>query len=545
MAEVTRIACPGCRSLLRFEPEALDFPANCGACECRFTAGIYLRTTCPNCHSGSKIRESFRGRQVRCVRCRHDFLADDGILPGGGGRLLVARMLDTGLLEPPETIQPFLGHVREDVEARRVAPEDERIRQADRVKARLIADRERLAEEFAELAADRDRRLEELAEARRLLDGAIERAKSAEEKARAMLDDHVEAIGAADRERSALLTTVDRLNRAIQSAKAGEEEALDRLDEFARKLQEAEASLEFERQRTLELQKNADLAQLDRGRLEAEEDARLAREKAARAAEERDAAAELVERTRARLVEVEAKQRTELGGLAVLLAERENARLAALEENKTLAAQLERLRADMGVPQAENDRLAEAVDQLLEQNQQLLEAADRLQAENRRLADDLETARSSPLAAQGPADPDEIKAVKAEAERRQKALVGEIQRVKAEYQKLVLSRNAEDAAPSTPASTPAAAIIPDQPANGLPVISRDDVPSLMEPFLTMGFASTSGVWESPGSIDSSSVVPNEAEAREQQTKEVDLHRDLAVTLLYGENSDDGESSASG
>ena len=47
MTEVTRIACPGCRSLLRFEPEALDFPANCGACDCRFTAGIYVRVSLP------------------------------------------------------------------------------------------------------------------------------------------------------------------------------------------------------------------------------------------------------------------------------------------------------------------------------------------------------------------------------------------------------------------------------------------------------------------------------------------------------------------
>jgi hypothetical protein len=113
MPEFTRIACPGCRTPLRFEPEALDFPASCSACECRFSVGVYVRVGCPHCHHGSKIRENYRGRRIRCIRCRHDFLADEGIPRGGGGRLLVARLLDTDSPTPPETIQPFLGHARE------------------------------------------------------------------------------------------------------------------------------------------------------------------------------------------------------------------------------------------------------------------------------------------------------------------------------------------------------------------------------------------------------------------------------------------------
>src|SRR5947199_9676666 len=101
--EVTRIACPGCRGLLRFEPEALDFPANCGGCECRFEVEIQVRVACPKCHSKSKIPDAARGYQVRCGRCQHEYLGHDGIPPGGGGRLLVARMLDTDAPNPPET----------------------------------------------------------------------------------------------------------------------------------------------------------------------------------------------------------------------------------------------------------------------------------------------------------------------------------------------------------------------------------------------------------------------------------------------------------
>ena len=198
MTDVTRIACPGCRSPLRFEPEALDFPANCGVCDCRFTAGVYVRITCPGCHNGSRIRECYLGQRLRCARCRHDFLSDEGIPPGGGGRLLVARLLDTDLAEPPETFQAFLGHARVEAERRASTLEDQWALEAERLRAR------------------------------------------------------------AGLEREALSTAVDRLNWAVHSAKGGEAEALRRLEESARGLMEAESSLAAERRRSLELDRIAD-----------------------------------------------------------------------------------------------------------------------------------------------------------------------------------------------------------------------------------------------------------------------------------------------
>jgi hypothetical protein len=166
MTEVTRIACPGCRSSLRFEPEALDFPADCGGCDCRFSVGIYVRIACPSCHAGSKIRERYMTQKVRCVRCSHPFIASEGIPHGGGGRLLVARMLDTDQPNPPETIHPFLGHAREEYGRRNAStqaqapvpatpapapqpqPEPpEQVLEAERLKAQALTERDRLVHE--------------------------------------------------------------------------------------------------------------------------------------------------------------------------------------------------------------------------------------------------------------------------------------------------------------------------------------------------------------------------------------------------------------
>ncbi len=172
MTEVTRIACPGCRSLLRFEPEALDFPADCGGCESRFSVGIYVKIACPSCHSGSKIRERYLSQKVRCVRCSHPFIASEGIPHGGGGRLLVARMLDTDQQFPPETVQPFLGHARDEYDRRIAASQNtapvssvatppapapgaaaaapvrgDRTVEAERIKTEVIAERDRLVKE--------------------------------------------------------------------------------------------------------------------------------------------------------------------------------------------------------------------------------------------------------------------------------------------------------------------------------------------------------------------------------------------------------------
>jgi hypothetical protein len=61
----------------------------------------------------------------------------------------------------------------------------------------------------------------------------------------------------------------------------------------------------------------------------------------------------------------------------------------------------------------------------------------------------------------------------------------------------------------------------------------------------MSFPSPSDVWELPGSIDTGAVVSPEAESGAGHGKDVDLHGDLALTMLYGEKSDDGESAPPG
>ena len=621
MSEVTRIACPGCRSPLRFEPEALDFPANCGACNCRFTAAIYVRIACPKCRSRSKIRESYRDRRVRCVRCRHDFLADDGIPPGAGGRLLVARMLDTGLPEPPQTIQPFLGHARAEAGSKLASPEGRDGHGAGRIKAGAIAERDRLAEKDGIVEAFQAR---EVSAARQAAEEAEGRARSAEEslalailehqdevrRMTGMLDLRGEAPGTSGRERSALSTKIDRLNLAILSARAGEGEALGRLEELAGRLRDAEARAVAERRRTLELGKVVDelsaevestrkavaaralqadvelasgrrkafelgqlvdelraevevarealasrssaheaelvgrskgfeearqglVAELERARSEAEQAASLARDEVARAGQQLDAATALAEQSRAAVIQAEARHRAELGNLAALLAERENARIVALEENRSLAAGLKRLRAEAEGPLAENERLAEAVDRLLDQNQRLNEAAERLRAENRRLAAEVKAAKASRQVDQGAPASAEMVEVKAEAERRRKALVKEIRRLEKEYEKLA-ARSAGEVVPHPPPEeAPSAG--PGRPPEGVQAPSRDLERSAAGPLLSMSFASPSDVWEPPGLIVAGCA---ETESQTVVDREVDLHRDLPVTMLYGEKSDD-------
>ena len=601
MSEVTRIACPGCRSPLRFEPEALDFPANCGACNCRFTAAIYVRIACPKCRSRSKIRESYRDRRVRCVRCRHDFPAVDGIPPGAGGRLLVARMLDTGLPDPPQTIQPFLGHARAEAGSKLASPEGRDGHGAGRIKAGAIAERDRLAEEDGIVEAIQAR---EVSAARQAAEEAEGRARSAEESLALAILEHQdevrrmtgrldlrgEAPGASGRERSALSTKIDRLNLAILSARAGEDEALGRLEELAGRLRDAEARAVAERRRTLELGKVVDElsaevestrkavaaralqadAELASGRRKAFElgqlvdelraEVEVAREALAsrssaheaelarrskgfeearqglvaeldRARSEAEQIASLAEQSRAAVVQAEARHRTELGNLAALLAERENARIVALEENRSLAAGLKRLRAEAEGPLAENERLAEAVDRLLDQNQRLNEAAERLRAENRRLAAEVKAAKASRQVDQGA--PASAEMVKAEAERRRKALVKEIRRLEKESEKLA-ARNAGEVVPHPPPEeAPSAG--PGRPPEGVQAPSRDLERSAAGPLLLMSFASPSDVWEPPGLIVAGCA---ETESQTGVDREVDLHRDLPVTMLYGEKSDD-------
>lgn len=153
MSDVTRVACPGCRALLRFEPEALESTATCVACECRFSIGIYVRIICPQCSLTSKMRDSCLGHRIRCTRCKHDFPSEEGIPPGGGGLLLVARKLDSDKAGLRETVQPFLGHAREKVDRNPLPPDPQVLQEAERRQAQAVLERDRMARQATSLKA--------------------------------------------------------------------------------------------------------------------------------------------------------------------------------------------------------------------------------------------------------------------------------------------------------------------------------------------------------------------------------------------------------
>ena len=314
MTELTRIACPGCRERLRIEPEALDFPGTCKGCECRFTVGVYVQVSCPKCQRGSKIRESYWGQRVRCIRCKHDFIPNEGIMPGEARRLLVARKLDSGPKRTPPAIRPALDPTGEGEGPDLAPPAVDRFLEAERLKAEAIAERDRLAEEaglfkailarmvatqperdvrapepsdatidglieergrFERLAQGLNTELElawaEAAEARRAareaeereidlkerLDRAVLEILEAEEESSRLVEDFANDLEAEAQGRSILVAKVTRLDRAARSAMAGEAEALGRLGEFVARSAEigsaTAAELDRERQRRKEL----------------------------------------------------------------------------------------------------------------------------------------------------------------------------------------------------------------------------------------------------------------------------------------------------
>jgi hypothetical protein len=359
MTEVTRIACPGCRIPLQFRPEALDFPANCAACECRFSVGIYVRLSCPKCHQGSKIRESYRGRRVRCIRCQHDFLSDEGIPADAGGRILVARMLDTDSPVPPETVQPFVRPDREEPERRPDPPETDWGPDAGPATVSgsgvwaisRSVELERLRAEVEEL---RGRHNREVASARKAAQQADHRWSTAEgklveamlevgeaeQRTARLLSERDEALHAAKLERSALLSRIDRLNAAVSSAAVGESEAQRLAEESLRKFDAAADDLRSEQRRRLEI-----------GRV--------------------------VEELRAEIQESRAAE-----------AARGAARIELEGEIEKARGQAERLLK-------ENEDLAELVEHLLGENQAMGEEAGQLRAENRRMSDEVGEARRS------------------------------------------------------------------------------------------------------------------------------------------------------
>jgi chromosome segregation ATPase len=384
MTEVTRIACPGCRTPLQFKPEALDFPASCAACECRFSVGVYVRLACPKCRQGSKIREGYRGRRVRCIRCNHDFVADEGIPDGAGGRMLVARMLDTDSPLPPETVQPFVPP--EAIQGPDVGPatvsgsgvwQISRLLEVERLRAEIEELRLRHGRELASARKAAQQADDRWSTAEGKLVEAMLELGEAEQRTARLVSEHDEALRAADLERRALLSRLDRLKAAVSSAAVGQSEAERLSEEALRKFDAATDDLRSERRKRVELGRVVeDLRDEIKTAREAEKAAQDELQWSTQSADE--VAASLREENRKLAAEIET-----LRG--------EGARL--LRENQSISEEAGDLRS-------ENRRMADELGQAsrsyqeFERKARATEEADRLREENRRLTAVIEQARS-------------------------------------------------------------------------------------------------------------------------------------------------------
>ncbi len=242
------------------------------------------------------------------------------------------------------------------------------------------------------------------------------------------------------------------------------------------------------------------MADLEKYRHEAAEANRLTEEVRARSKQELEAASAVADELRINVEESQAAHQAEIARLESSLAKREQIRSTLADENKRLLEANERL-------QAENHRLvAQAAEsgpvidtsggspnkklaQVVEQNQML-------HLDNVRLGNLVESS-------------------KIEAERRQKSLVLEVQRIKAEYEKLVA-------------------------ANEKLV---DRVQELITEKMAMAesLQTSNGVRSANPSAQPQHPVPNHAAIDLDQavtlanrSKEVELHRDIAFSMLYGD-----------
>ena len=231
MTEVTRIACPGCRTPLQFKPEALDFPATCAACECRFSVGIYVRLSCPKCHQGSKIREGYRGRRVRCIRCQPRFRRRRGHT--GRRRGTDARGPDARHRFPDAARDgpAVRGPPARSIQGPDVGPatvsgsgvwQISRLLEVERLRAEIEELRLRHGRELASARKAAQQADDRWSSAEGKLVEAMLELGEAEQRTARLLSECDEALRAADLERSALLSRLDRLNAAVSSAVVGQ-----------------------------------------------------------------------------------------------------------------------------------------------------------------------------------------------------------------------------------------------------------------------------------------------------------------------------------
>jgi chromosome segregation ATPase len=326
------------------------------------------------------------------------------------------------------------------------------------------------------------------------------------------------------------------LTQAVISARSGEYEALDRLEEYASGLVEADAALRAElnaeRQRSMELDQVVKELQSDIEtiRLESLANSKVrdaeANEQRRRFADERKTLQAEIDKTQqeatqaaTRWNEVVAVSQKKLEESTALV---EEWRTAAEEAQAQLQAEVARLEASLAKKEQIRGTIAD-------ENRRLLEANEKLHAENRRLvAQAAEAGNLSGESAQGPPSKKLAQAIeqnqmlhldnvrlgnlvesaKIEADRRQKSLVLEIQRIKAEYEKLVS-------------------------ANEKLV---DRVQELISEKMAMAEAmhASSGVRSVNPPPIASAIDVDEAELLANRSKEVELHRDIAFSMLYGD-----------
>jgi hypothetical protein len=425
-------------------------------------------------------------------------------------------------------------------EERQVAVQKSVYLSAELDKARAEADehRNRLTSEMTpalQAAEEARRKYQELEAKIQELSLAHEEAQRHEAR---LISEHTLALEEAERQKTALSITVDRLTQAVISARSGEYEALDRLEEYASVEADAamHAELNAERQRGIELDqivkelqsdietirlenlanskvRDAEMnelrrkfaeerktlqAEIDKSHQETADAIRRIEEITTRSKDEVDAAQLMAEEWRSAVEETQTQHLAEVARLEASLAKREQLRSSLADENKRLTDANEKLHAENARLQAQVAEAGYTADpsqappskklaQAIEQNQML-------HLDNVRLGNLVESA-------------------KLEADRRQKSLVIEVQRIKSEYEKLV-SANEKLVERVQELLADKMAMAESLQANG------------SKPSHSSGSATPAPI---PSALDLDQAV-----TIANRSKEVELHRDIAFSMLYGD-----------
>jgi chromosome segregation ATPase len=422
----------------------------------------------------------------------------------------------------------------------------------DQARTEAEEHRNRLATEVPSALKTADEASQKLKEIEARLNEVTLAHEEAVRKEAALIAEHTKALEEAERQRTALSITVDRLTQAVVSARAGEYEALDRLEDYASSLVEADAALQAElaaeRKRSNELDQIVKELQTDIETIRLENlanakvrDAEM-NEHRRRFADERKTLTAEIDKSRAataeaerRFEELNARMQEKLVASGALA---EEWRTAVDEAQTQHQAEIARLEASL----AKREQIRSS---LADENRRLLEANGKLVAENNRLLAQVAEAGHSGDSSDAPPSKKLAQAIeqnqmlhldnvrlgnlvetaKIEADRRQKSLVLEVQRIKAEYEKLVAANEKLVDRVQEVLAEKMALIESQQSSNGV----RSAAPVPAQPAAPV-----------PSALDLDQAV-----ALANRSKEVELHRDIAFSMLYGDTMVEKRSSNNG